>query len=315
MNGGLYESFEGYLVKIKMRGDRTLLLEGREDKSLLLRLVNKLRKEQKISIVIDTVEPIRAVNGITSNREKVEKIHRTIADPARFGAFVDREFREFDTRDGFLIDTLSTHRVDYTSCFWTRGHSTENYFLTPDYLINFLNFWFPDLDTGTWVTRITERFRDFLTASMCLSLFLREHDLFSKSVGILRRSQWKEVGGKSILDSALISAQLSQRGVPSHISEKFAAHYSKCSPAVADRLGDKLRWTTHGHLAWEAVWTGLSHLLEGAGLPPASLEVIERGEQRVKRQCVNQLWVTRIDTVNQERPDDLLQWLRSQEAA
>lgn len=312
-----YDSFDGYLAKIRMRTTGTLLVEGRDDWRLMSQLVLELSKTYRLGLVIDSVEVVREVPDTTSNREKVEKIHKAIGDSSRFGAYVDREFRGFLWRDGRLIDEISRHNVEQISCFWTRGHSTENYFLTPEYCIRFLEFWLPgQVDAKALAEQIASTHRQFVLAAVCLSFFLYQTSLLSKSIGILRRNHWKLVDEKYELDLDQISQDLQKRGVRPELAAQLHANYAACKQTILECLGDNLRWATHGHIGWDAVWTGLSSLLANNGVSSSDvLDVVEKGQQEVKRRCAAELWITRMNTVPDEKPDELLAWLQSLRAA
>src|SRR5690242_4673856 len=119
----------GYVNAVSIRNTRTLLVEGRTDKSVVVRLMIELRNQKLLNadnLVIDTADDIQNVPGARlGNREKVEYIHAQIAGFQRFAGLVDREFRDFDL--AVPADHAPHHRVVPQNLFWTRGHSIENY--------------------------------------------------------------------------------------------------------------------------------------------------------------------------------------------
>ncbi len=310
------DSFDGYLAKIQMRALRTVLVEGRFDKNLVTRLVRHLGIALGKDVVVDTVEMIREVNGITSNREKVEAVHRAVNKPERFAAFVDREFRKFSTSSGVFHDDLAKHYVAADSCFWTRGHSTENYFLSLEYLLRFLEFWVPELDTKSDLETLSRHIDEFVTAAICLSFVLFSQNLLSKASGILRASHWQKVDGQYKLDVAEVCKVLLQRGAAATVCDTIPTKFDNCAEVLRrENLSDDRKWCAHGHLGWNAVWTGLSQFLREKGIAEKTVSEVETGQQVAKYACVAELWISRFE----ERPDDsplaLLDWLRLKVAA
>jgi hypothetical protein len=119
-------SSKGYPKAVTMRSNRTLLVEGRNDKATVKRLFLELLNNSQIKeddLLIDTAEDLLDASG--GNRGRVEAMHARVGGSSKFASLVDREFRDFDMKG--VRDLNPAHREVPINLFWTRGHSIENY--------------------------------------------------------------------------------------------------------------------------------------------------------------------------------------------
>ena len=84
------------------------------------------------------IEIDKAENSISGpgNRQAIENVVKLVSKTDlrdKLVGFVDREFRNFNWDNGVLIDQIKKHFID-DRILWTRGHSTENYFLDENIL-------------------------------------------------------------------------------------------------------------------------------------------------------------------------------------
>lgn len=117
-----------YRLYVMQSGENHILVEGKYDKRFFEKLLQKLCGENH-GVQIDTAEQLIEC-ATHANREKVEEIAHSVTGKSyasRFVGFADREFRDFSFSQQ-ITDSLQCHRVS-DRLVWSRGHSTENYFL------------------------------------------------------------------------------------------------------------------------------------------------------------------------------------------
>lgn len=129
--GRALRTIKAYRVKVKISGDKRVLVEGKDDRNILVRLFNKLANSGIInnSIDIDIAEDLESPPGQgMGNREKVEEVCRGLGleVAGKFAGFVDREFRRFDLSADIIADEIGAHSLN-GRLLWSRGHSIENY--------------------------------------------------------------------------------------------------------------------------------------------------------------------------------------------
>lgn len=126
-----------YIAMAKMSSKVRILVEGKDDRNFILGLVKRLTPTTKLSI--DTAVDIggNCKNTAANNRAKIEKIHehcKTKGTHPRLFFLCDREFRKFEIEKS-VLDLINGHETD-SNLVWTEGHSLENYFLSPNMLLD-----------------------------------------------------------------------------------------------------------------------------------------------------------------------------------
>lgn len=118
-------------VNANLSANRIILVEGKDDHNVLIRLVRKLEECGRLPhpIIVDTAEDIASPDRPMGNREKVEAVCAGLdeGDACRFVGFVDREYHGFSLTDP-ICDEINGH-FRQGRLLWSRGHSIENYLL------------------------------------------------------------------------------------------------------------------------------------------------------------------------------------------
>jgi hypothetical protein len=126
-----------YLAYLQISTRIHLLVEGPSDKRLFNELLLGFNYDND-KIDIDSAEELIDLEGI-GNRDRVEitckEVQKTEYKHKLVG-FVDREFRGFEYKAGF-VDNFACHHVE-DRLIWTRGHSIENYFFDLDIFTSIL---------------------------------------------------------------------------------------------------------------------------------------------------------------------------------
>lgn len=118
-----------YIAKTKMSSKKTILVEGKDDKSHVKNLLDIIEPRHKVRI--DTADSIKGVCSTTAknNRAKIDRIFnvcKTSECHQNLFFLIDREFFKFEIREK-IHDLMPEHETD-GNLSWTIGHSIENYF-------------------------------------------------------------------------------------------------------------------------------------------------------------------------------------------
>ncbi|MGB9090351.1 MAG: DUF4435 domain-containing protein [Pseudomonas farsensis] len=119
-----------YLTSVKMSSKIRIMVEGKDDRSHISNVINKLCHGVKFKV--DVAAEIKGICAATgkNNRAKIERAHELVKGTSQHKKLLflcDREIRGFAVSD-FVQDQINGHYVD-GQLSWTAGHSMENYFL------------------------------------------------------------------------------------------------------------------------------------------------------------------------------------------
>jgi predicted aconitase with swiveling domain len=301
---------EGYLIRLRMLKRKTLLVEGVKDKRVVSRVIMELEKNglDLSRLVVDTAELISSDGRVIGNREKVEQLHSMAwREELPLGAFVDREYRQFDIAD--LLDLLNCHNVVSDTLFWTRGHSVENYFIAEGMIRRFLEFQFPEHVGASICTRVGSILPDILTHIAAVSIAAYEGSLISRLSGIWRTAHWGlDPNDHLQLEDRGFLSSLIERGVDSGAAEGFLSRVSDLRSLAQGREEGILRWISHGHIATEALWTAVGKFLESKGVDQEIVRQTAHGYAELKMRIAADFWAEQVAAQRAESPEALWQW-------
>lgn len=268
-------SASGYAIAVKLRTQKTLLVEGHSDKFFLERLIaEKIEPEKEKKCLIDTAEIIKSdiENNIVSNKQKVIYSSNLINNRKKFKWLVDREW------DNINILDLSDLKEPPDDENLTKGHSIENYLFTENSILNYVKNHHFEKINSTIINQIVERFKQTLIFSLCFSLVAKDTNQITKVDGILSFNflEWKNQ--KWILNSDFDRNLISRNGIG--ISEKINEMQKDNN---IKSIGINLsQWLIHGHIGEHCIRSCLAKIFNENGISSEICLDIERGHKKEK---------------------------------
>lgn len=279
-----------YSATLLLRGNATLLVEGRHDRDFALRLKTEIEKSKAspAGLVVDTAEMFAPIANVAGNRAVVEHVASSCSTAQRFRALVDREYRNFDIRLGTLADQLGNERFINPNVYWTRGHSLDNYFLTCDIVIDFLEEQWSSHLTFEQRQLVRSSYKFLIGNAAAFSLAMESHGYLSVCKGLVNVSMWqasRSRPGEIELDVAQVQAALARRvgrvsappGTPATAMIAYQGLVSSCTDC-----GHSV-WLCHGHTGTDVLWSGIGRLVRDAGVAPSVADQIGSGQGEAKR--------------------------------
>lgn len=263
---------DAYVRRLRMTGNRILLVEGKSEKRMFSRLLDTLPppiQDHSSRIVIDTAEIVRSpTNGRLGNREKVELVCRMASRNRPSGSsklvgFVDRELRRFDCDGNTIADHLGAHMVDQI-LVWSRGHSMENYLFDYGILrgaVFCLATNDPD-DLQAALTAFENAFASILEVACCVSLAARDVNQLRAVEGHV---DWTTLR----LDSTSMTIEMStwedhlvkKAKFDEDVVQKLLDRYMYWEPVVQASDREVIRWVCHGHISESIIWESFARCM------------------------------------------------------
>lgn len=283
-------SLEGYLAAAILRDQRSILLEGSSDRQFVACLLGAISDVVPSPYVLDTVDIIADPELTGGNRERVEfMVARADSENVQLAGLTDREDREFRHGPDRFYDDLDVERVSGL-LFWTRGHSIENYLLTPDLLCGFLRMMYPEHVGPEVLSDVHASFESGLGELAALARTLTMSSLLSRSRDLIDRRHWQLEDGLLRLKNDAVKQSLEDRGVDIATSSACIQELELLRPVIAASAADVVRWATHGHVAADGIWTMVGFLAGRRGVGAETVEQIARGFRDVKRKHSTDVW-------------------------
>lgn len=309
-------SISGYLNAVMRRTDKTILVEGVTDRSVLLRLKSHQSAvaSKDLPGLIDIAELISddEIAGF-GKKEVIQTILSKLASLSRASAAVTNKFGTLTDRewDGLSLD------LDFTSPwfeptqqspnFTTIGHSVENYFFRLELIETFLRQFFSDHLTQRFFNLLHQRFNAVIGFAVIYSLVLKSINAVRRADRLISRDM-VEWHGDCYLANPSLNAGLHRRGVRANqnvflrinsVVNEYFERYTSTEPG---------RWLCHGHLGDQAIWSCIAHLARETGVANDVAEQIERGLRDVRlRHCAD--YLCRNDERSHVPLDLAINWL------
>lgn len=297
-----YSSVSAYLLAVRLRTNKTLLVEGVSDKKVLSHFILKKNHVDNVranyciddaSLIDDkTLGPIGA-------REKIKNIANR-RPPDNFRCLIDREW-----------DGLNTISLEYEAAlfpgntFVTRGHSIENYWFTPESFINFIIHTHPANVSADYLKNIESHYAVILQFSAAYSLACKSLSIVSRANEMLSRENIE-------LNNAVFTAS-------SCLDNKIAARGQHCNLFDTTNLllaqtkqfeQDKLQWICHGHLGEQAIRACIGKLAQIEGYDAQTIESIEFGF-KIEKLKLDSEHVTSLPEGGATPLNQVLSWIRT----
>lgn len=297
-----YSSVSAYLLAVRLRSNKTLLVEGATDKKVLSHFILKKNHTDNVfaNCWIDDASLIddKALGPIGA-REKIKNI-ASRRPPDNFRCLIDREW-----------DGLNTTSLEYDvalfpeNTFVTRGHSIENYWFTSGSFINFIIHTHPTNVSAEYLRKIESHY-------IAILQFSAAYSLACKNLSIVTRAN-------EMLSSENIALNYSTFTANSCLDNKIALRGQHCNlfettnsllAQTRQFEHDKLQWICHGHLGEQAIRACIGKLAEIEGYDAATIESIVFGF-KIEKLKLDSEHVTTLPDGSATPLNQVLNWIRT----
>ncbi|WP_122745527.1 DUF4435 domain-containing protein [Pseudomonas viridiflava] len=264
-----YTSVATYCLVVRLRTKKTILVEGVSDKKLLSHFILKRNYVDNVSAdyCIDDASLINdaGLTGVGA-RDVVKNVYENL-NSENFRCLVDREW------DGLNAESFEYEPIHYPDhVFVTRGHSIENYWFTPESLIEFMIHTHSAIVREGFLRRVHSHYISILQFSAAYSLACRDLSIIARATDMLS-SEDIVLNDETFTASACLDDKISARGRSCNLHE--ATNMLLSVTRQFER--DKLQWVCHGHLGEQAIRACIGSLARSEGYDSASVESIEYG--------------------------------------
>lgn len=299
-----YSSVSAYLLAVRLRTKKTLLVEGISDKKVLSHFILKRNHTDNAETCccIDDASFVEDKSlGPIGARDKIRSIALQ-AVSKNFRCLIDREW------DGFNQASLDYDNEPFPENFFvTRGHSIENYWFTPSSFIEFLIHTHSMAVSSSFLNKIESHY-------IAILQFSAAYSLACKSLSIVSRANEMISHENILLDDLGFAAS-------NCLNEKIAGRGQSCALyETTNRMlvhtrqfeQDKLQWICHGHLGEQAIRACIGRLGQAEGYDAPTIESIEHGF-KIEKLKLDSDHVTHLPEGTATPLSNVLQWIRSNE--
>lgn len=291
-------SIGGYLNAVMRRTQKTMLVEGVSDRSVLQRLKSErcaIAKED-LPGVIDVADLLtdEAIKGLGKKEVIKTVLNRLAQSPTmlakaaeKFGTLTDREW------DGLTLDMELQNPwfapEQGSPNFITLGHSVENYFFRLPPIEAFLRQFFSDHLNQRFFGDLSNRFHSIIGFAVVYSLAIRHIGCISRADRLVSRNmiEWCD---SMYLATPGLNAALRGRGADFHQNAYLLINSGIQNYLSRFTASEPGHWLCHGHLGEQAIWACVANLAREQGVDNDVATQIERGLNDVRfRHCVDYL--------------------------
>jgi len=270
-------SVGGYQIAVMARSGKTLLVEGKDDRLVVQRVLLEPVLGGPIGrkVRVDSTELVR--DDVVQGKGARDKV-LYLADRLRFlegkvKGLVDREWEFFCTET-----YIERPEHDFGgNVFITRGHSIENYFFSPDICCDFLKEKHASTISPELLDQVEESFSRIVKFAFSYSVACRRLGLIDRLDNFIspRHLIW-DVDFSCDEQFAL---DLRRRGVSDQLAVSLVSLIKEISVDIETLRVSELcgRWNAHGHLGGDAVWACIGRIAASHGASPAEADQICHG--------------------------------------
>lgn len=298
-------SLQAYLLAVKLRSAKTILVEGATDKRVIGRLLleQQLASNSRTNYVIDEV-------GIVSSdtlsgkgcKEKVEIVAASlISIKKRVNWLVDREW------EGFDLNNLPQKISELPDAAWghrTKGHSIENYWINEHALSDYLKAFYGAQLPAQYFVELRTRFSSMLRLATAYSFVAQRFGAITKCCGAISASHLSWNGTHYVV-SAAFNVVMECRKISSDIATAICDEFQKVT--LQELPTSSLQWLCHGHLGEEMIRACSANLAAAHGCELKVVDSIERGFRQEKA-AHHADWLAKNQGQGVEPLDRLLAW-------
>ncbi|MBW8356726.1 MAG: hypothetical protein K0M54_23175 [Pseudomonas sp.] len=296
-----YSSISSYLLAVKLRSNKTILVEGTSDKKILSHYILRKNHSENISsdYCIDDASLIDDKNlGPIGAKEKIQCVAgRSSSD--NFRCLIDREW-----------DGLNTASLEYNSIptpdntFITKGHSIENYWFTSASFIEFIIHTHHANVTTTYLQKIQNLYINILHFAAAYSLACKNLSIVSRAAEMISHENIL-LTGNTFHASKCIDQKIASRGFSCSLSDTI----NNLLLQTANIETNKLQWICHGHLGEQAIRSCIGRLAQLEGYNSQTIESIEFG-YKLEKLKLDSHHITALPEEVSEPLNKVLNWVR-----
>lgn len=281
-------SIGGYKIALRVKSNRTLLVEGRDDKEFFSRF--KLKKYPALPLDIDTAEVLHGeeFSGLGA-KAKIDKLLSSDNAAKSFGeklcAFVDREWEG-------LVDELTGEAIEWSPPpkssmrYVTSGHSLENYSFNIEFVLHYLHHFGAEVATPEVIGSVSGNFPEAVLYAAAFSEAVRESKCISRCTSIFDVCDFSFVNGR-VQSLPSLGQKLESRGIAAE-SIIEAAEGKYLGKWHEDRLATNAFLAAHGHLGENIIWSLVGLFAQNSGASCEIAREVASGRRDERRR----LWHT-----------------------
>lgn len=306
-----------YVILLKTRSARTVLVEGDSD----MKILNRLLLQASLGIqtagsrpVIDRVSMVHddSLSGL-GNRERVLKLAEKLCLQEKIRVLVDKEWHGIDLSPwGGSNDVPGLGDKNWG--WLTRGHSIENYFFDPDYYKDYLLRHYGDSLPAAYFSEIGLSVQSGLVLGLILSLAARNVGILEQCGRAMPRSIYRWHRQIARIDVEELCSVLERRQVDHarlvDLREQVAHITAKLEEGEFGEL--PVRWLAHAHIGEAAIWALLALRAQMHGATDDMAVQIHTGNAKDKLSA-GAHFIAQHEKTDRHPLDDLVKWATCRE--
>lgn len=297
-----YSSLSAYLLAVKLRSSKTLLVEGISDKKVLSHYLLKKNHSDSVTAnyCIDDASLIDDKSfGPVGAKDKIVKIAENLT-LGNFRCLVDREWEGLDISNMEYSNTLTL-----SNTFITKGHSIENYWFTAQSFIDFIIHTHNSDVTEKYLAKIDNCYLSILQFAAAYSLACRDFSVIARANEMLSHENVL-FDSNEFYASSCIDAKIASRGQPCELSTAVNSMLERTKIFELTQV----QWICHGHLGEQAIRACIGKLAQLEGYSPHVINSIEYGF-KLEKLKLDSDHITLLSEQASSPLSEVLEWVRS----
>lgn len=306
MSEGSSWSADAYEINIQLRSPKTILVEGRYDKSLIERVFTENSVGSR-DVVVDTAEMISGdVFSNLGNKAKIKALWNLfgidVASSGRIIMIIDREWDGLTSAD----DSVRTSEwVEHTRIgdyqFQTLGHSAENYGFRLEFITEYMKHFGSSIYSNEVEAMLTEWFPSIVSLAAAFSVVAKKRNIIQRCTGIFSVEDFSFAEGLRFSDS--IIGSLEGRQIAD--AKDFVETVNKLSSEIRAGSNVYTHLLAHGHLGEDIIWAAVGALLKREGFVTQICEdlAFSRKDERLR---FYHGWLSKVESDHRRPIDELV---------
>lgn len=287
-------SLGAYRILLQARSSKTILVEGKDDKELFLKL--RLSRAATNAFVIDSADILKddELSGFGA-KSRIDVLLNSIAteSPAfkKIRCILDREWETLVDNE---LDSIAwSPPVCTVARHVTAGHSIENYSFVDSFVALYLNHFGGGVASPDLIAQISQAVPELVRYAAAFSEIARKQYVISRCSGLFEWSDIKWDGARvSTLPSLLHKMEARQVADADAMLNLIKANYETKwrSPAFSEDA----HLHAHGHIGEDVLWCGIGSIVAAHGHSDAIVREVAHG-RRDERKRVWHGWLVDQD--------------------